>query len=85
MEEFDTPLKKVRKSTGISIAEISRNFKVQGFTGSSDGHLSKVERGIQQASPALAEALSTYFGGKVTEEQILYPERYKDRPIAIEQ
>ena len=39
-------------------------------------HLSRIERGIQRPSPELAEVLSGFFAGKISEMEILYPERY---------
>lgn len=40
------------------------------------GNLSRIERGIQVPSLETAEKLSRFYKGKITEMQILYPQRY---------
>lgn len=40
------------------------------------GNLSRIERGTQLTSLEMAEKLSRFYEGKVTEMQILYPQRY---------
>lgn len=72
-----TPLKKARLEKGWRLADVVSRLSGVGST-IDTGNLSRIERGEQRASPALAENLSRVFGGEVTEIHILYPERYVD-------
>lgn len=65
-----TPLRKMRVEQGLTIAEVSRQTAIDV------GNLSRIERGIQVTSLETAEKLSKFFGGKISEMQILYPQRY---------
>lgn len=49
---------------------------VSAMTGIDTGNLSRIERGVQSASPAAAEKLAAVFSGSITELEVLYPERY---------
>lgn len=46
--------------------------------GIDSGNLSRIERGRQTPGRDLAARLSEHFGGRVTEMEIIYPERYAD-------
>ncbi|KOQ95791.1 helix-turn-helix domain-containing protein [Pluralibacter gergoviae] len=65
-----TPLRKMRVEQGLTIAEVSRQTSIDV------GNLSRIERGIQVTSLETAEKLSKFFDGKISEMQILYPQRY---------
>lgn len=67
---MQTPLRKVRLELNLTISEVANaiNFDV--------GNLSRLERGIQTASLDIAEKLATFYRGKITELEILYPHRY---------
>lgn len=72
-----TPLKTVRQLAGKSIGEVARAMEV------TPTHISKVERTKGRCSPELAEKLVAYFGAdRITEEQILYPERFLEQKAA---
>lgn len=71
-----TPLRAIRTARQLSLATVAT------ATGLDTGNLSRIERMTQQASPATAEALSNYFGREITEEQILYPERFVAKETA---
>ncbi len=66
---MQTPLRQIRKSKGLTLSEvaIATNIDV--------GNLSRIERGTQVTSLDKAEAISQFFGGEVTEMEILYPKR----------
>lgn len=70
---MDTPLRKVRLGKGLTLTEVARS------TGIDEGNLSRLERGEQGASPDVAEKLTKFYDGEVTELEILYPERYGKR------
>ena len=65
-----TPLRQARKSAGYSLAYVEQS------TGIDRAALSRIERGLQGATPSVAEKLALFFGHRVTEMQILYPQRY---------
>lgn len=67
---MQTPLRKMRVEKGLTISEVAI------ATGLDVGNLSRIERGIQVTSLKTAEKLSKFFKGKITEMQILYPQRY---------
>lgn len=48
---------------------------VANAVGIDTGNLSRIERGLQVPSKELAEKLVKHFDNKVTELQIIYPER----------
>ncbi|PAW51051.1 MULTISPECIES: helix-turn-helix transcriptional regulator [Pseudomonas] len=70
-----TPLKRARLAKKWTLADVSARLAQLGDAVDS-GNLSRVERGVQRASAALAENLSKVFGGEITEIHILYPERF---------
>ncbi|ENO7353614.1 helix-turn-helix transcriptional regulator [Morganella morganii] len=65
-----TPLRKIRLEKQLTIAEVAAavNYDV--------GNLSRLERGTQAASLEIAEKLVKFYEQKITEMQILYPQRY---------
>lgn len=70
-----TPLKRARLAKKWTLADVSARLAQLGDAVDS-GNLSRVERGVQRASAALAENLSKVFDGEITEIHILYPERF---------
>ncbi|GFZ74826.1 hypothetical protein ALQ93_200185 [Pseudomonas syringae pv. pisi] len=72
-----TPLKKARTARGWTLTEVSNRLADVGADRTDTGNLSRVERGEQRASTALAENLCRIFDGEITELHILYPERYR--------
>ncbi|RRV29632.1 XRE family transcriptional regulator [Pseudomonas sp. o96-267] len=78
-----SPLRKARKKRGWSLQQVIDLVAELG--GSADvGALSRIERCLQTATPALAEKLCLAFGGELTELQILYPRRFMDQSPAEE-
>lgn len=70
-------LKNLRLSKGLSLNDVAKEVGV------SAAQLSRVERGVAGGSPALAERLVRFFGRKkITEEHILYPERFAKKEAA---
>lgn len=67
---MQTPLRKMRVEKGLTISEVAIATELDV------GNLSRIERGIQVTSLETAEKLSKFFKGKITEMQILYPQRY---------
>lgn len=67
---MSTPLRKMRVQKKLTIAEVAIATQLDV------GNLSRIERGMQVPSLETAEKLSRYFKGKITEMQILYPQRY---------
>ena len=65
-----TPLRKMRIEKKLTISEVAIATQLDV------GNLSRIERGIQVPSLENAEKLSRFFKGKITEMQILYPQRY---------
>lgn len=65
------PLKSARKRLGKTQADLA------DAAGVSQAHISALEIMKERASPALAEKLVELLGrANITEEQILYPDRY---------
>ncbi|WAW06872.1 helix-turn-helix transcriptional regulator [Oxalobacter formigenes] len=62
-------LRKCRKKYG-SLQAVSKELHIDA------SHLSRIERGTQIPSPDLAERLSNFFCGEISEMEILYPERF---------
>ncbi|MDC9596488.1 helix-turn-helix transcriptional regulator [Xenorhabdus anantnagensis] len=77
---MDTPLRKIRKEQGLTLAQVANAVDCDA------GNLSRMERGIQKPALDLAEKLVTFFGRKISEIQILYPERFRQNnyPDVIE-
>jgi len=65
-----TPLRKMRVEKKLTISEVAIATQLDV------GNLSRIERGMQVPSLETAEKLSRYFKGKITEMQILSPQRY---------
>nr|DAI68064.1 MAG TPA: Helix-turn-helix XRE-family like protein [Caudoviricetes sp.] len=65
-----TPLRKMRVEKKLTISEVAMATQLDV------GNLSRIERGMQVPSLETAEKLSRFFKGKITEMQILYPQRY---------
>lgn len=75
-----SPLRKARKRRGWKLQEVID--RLLGFGCSCDaGTLSRIERAVKTATPAQAEKLCLVFGGELTELQILYPERFAEKPV----
>lgn len=73
-----TPLRKTRIKKGLTLSAVVTALALKGEHVDT-GNLSRVERGIQQPSPRLAEALAAVFAGSINEMHVLYPERYMDK------
>ncbi|WP_054285750.1 helix-turn-helix transcriptional regulator [Gulbenkiania mobilis] len=65
-----TPMRMTRKARGLTQADLAQ------VLGCSQAHVSDVERGTAAASPKLAAEIAKVLG--IPEEQILYPERFKN-------
>ena len=65
-----TPLQKARHAKKLSLEQVAEAI------GTDTGNLSRIERGLQVPSKELTEKLAKYFGGEITELQIIYPERF---------
>lgn len=67
---MNSPLKLIRLKREKTLQEVS------AAVGSDTGNLSRIERGLQVPSKDMTERLVKYFGGEITETQIIYPERF---------
>lgn len=65
-----TPLRVARRRREMTLAELADQVGVD------HSNLSRIERGLQQASARTAERLVKALGGAVTELEVLYPERF---------
>ena len=65
-----TPLRQARERRNLTIQQVA------AAVGIDTGNLSRIERGLQVPSKELTEKLAKYFGGEITELQIIYPERF---------
>ncbi|MDF7657607.1 helix-turn-helix transcriptional regulator [Erwiniaceae bacterium L1_54_6] len=70
MQNTQTPLRAVRQAKGLTLNQVAEAIQLDV------GNLSRIERGIQIASLDVAERLSVFFKGQITEMQILYPKRF---------
>lgn len=72
MRFMKSPLQKIRKETQKTLGEVAKDVVIH------PSNLSRIERGLQQASPELAADICKleYFAGKISEMEILYPERF---------
>lgn len=70
MSSMDTPLRKIRLNKRQSLNRVARETQID------PGNLSRIERGLARASLEVAERLAKYYGGDISELQILYPERF---------
>ncbi|WP_288082877.1 helix-turn-helix transcriptional regulator [Pseudomonas sp.] len=74
-----TPLRRARKAKGWSLEEVVKRLGAIGELADT-GNLSRIERGVQRASPDLAEKLCQVFGKRALSElHILYPDRYAEK------
>lgn len=68
-----TPLKAIRMKRKLTQKLLA------AAVGVTQAHISAVENGVDRASPELAERLVAVLGRpSITEEEILYPERYME-------
>jgi len=66
----------------IESAGIEEAKRVSVAAGSSYPYFSQIAYGHRRASPGLAERLAAESAGRMTELEILYPERYQDDEAA---
>lgn len=72
MAPSTTPLRTLRLQRKLTLIEVAQAVKTDPT------NLSRTERGMQR-SPDLAAVLVKFFATGITEEQILYPERFDPR------
>lgn len=65
-----TPLRNIRLRLGLSLASVATAVQTD------IGNLSRIETSVQRPSLKLAEDLSKFFDGEITEMELLYPERF---------
>lgn len=65
-----TPLRKLRLEHKKTIQDVAKATNIDV------GNLSRIERGKQVTSLEIAEKLCKYFGGEISEMQILFPQRF---------
>lgn len=68
---MNTPLKEIRVRRGLTLDAVSRSVDTD------TGNLSRIENGKQGASVQLAERLSKFYAGEISELAILYPDRFR--------
>lgn len=66
-----TPLRNLRKAQGKTLSDVATAIHLDV------GNLSRIERGLQVASLEVAEKLTAFFQGEISELEILYPKRYQ--------
>ena len=71
-----TPLRAARERRGLTIQEVAIAIE------SDVGNLSRIERGLQVPTKPQVERLVEFFGGDVSETQIIWPERFSEAPAA---
>lgn len=77
-----TPLRKARKEKGWRLADLVERLRAAGEE-TDTGNLSRIERGIQQPSPKMAESICKVFGKRsLTEIHVLYPDRFQEKSAA---
>jgi transcriptional regulator with XRE-family HTH domain len=69
---MNTPLQRARQSDTRQLSQED----VAAAIGVTQSYYSKVERGIAQATPENAEKLVAFFGNRVSEIEVLYPDRF---------
>lgn len=69
---MNSPLKQARLKRELTLQQVANEVGID------TGNLSRIERGLQIPSKELAEKLVKFFDNKVTETQIIYPERFAD-------
>lgn len=67
---MQTPLRKIKIENELTIVQVANTINCDA------GNLSRLERGTQSASLELAEKLARFYKGKISEIQILYPQRF---------
>lgn len=65
-----TPLQRVREKVGLTQREVATE------NGIDPGQYSRIENGKESITPSNAEKLSRFFGGRITELELIYPKRY---------
>jgi transcriptional regulator with XRE-family HTH domain len=65
-----SPLKAARQKRERTLHEVA------AAVGTDTGNLSRIERGLQVPNKELTDALVRYYGGEVTEIQIMWPEKF---------
>ena len=73
-EKTATPLKKLRESWGVTQRTVADSIGVDQST------YAKIEGGAK-AQADTAERIAKYFGSAITEQMILFPERYPDYEV----
>lgn len=76
-----TPLRKARKEKGWRLADLVERLRAVGEE-TDTGNLSRIERGIQQPSPKMAESICKVFERSLTEIHVLYPDRFQEKSAA---
>lgn len=71
---METPLRKIRLEKKLTLQFVAQ------ATDCDPGNLSRIERGVKHATPKLAERLSHFFEGQISEIEIIYPERATHAP-----
>ncbi|HAS6050385.1 TPA: helix-turn-helix domain-containing protein [Vibrio vulnificus] len=71
---MDSPLRKLRKSKGMTLADVQKKMQEIGQV-KTIPYLSFVERGVVWPSREVVDALVEIFKGEITEVQVLYPKR----------
>jgi putative transcriptional regulator len=70
LSQMKTPLLNIRKKHNQTLRQVA------DVVGLDPSNLSRIERGLQTATPQIAERLSEFFENKISEIEILYPHRY---------
>ena len=73
---MDTPLKRIRKRRGLTQRVVAEAAGIR------PAYYCRVENGVSTASAEVAAKIALYFGGMLTELEILYPERFVARNVA---
>lgn len=69
---MNSPLRQARERHGITLQHLAT------LVGSDVGNLSRIERGAQTPSKALAERICSVFTGEINELHLIYPSRFAD-------
>lgn len=65
-----TPLRRIREKRGLTQKEVATG------NGIDPGQYSRIENGNERVTAVNAEKLSKFFGGAVTELELIYPDRF---------
>jgi DNA-binding XRE family transcriptional regulator len=68
--QVETPLRRLRKRRGLTVAEVSLAIGID------QGNLSRIERGEQFSRRAAALLVAYYGAESISELEILYPDRF---------